>query len=498
MMNLPPSPQGAVSPEEAAQKILARRNARKALLHFTNFTFPAYVADPAHELIAVTLDRVVEGEIKKLMIFAPPQHGKSELVSVRLPAYWLGRHPNDPIIITSYGAALAEKKSRQARSVVQSQEFTQVFGKCATLDLPVELSQDSHAVQNWKLAYHRGEVLAAGVAGPITGNGARLAIIDDPFESWEHAQSQTIRDKIWEWYRNTFRTRVWEGGCIVLIMTRWHEDDLAGRLLAEQGDEWTVLRLPALAETQAERDENDKHLNLPPGQPDPLGREPGEPLCPRRFSKPALLALQKDVGTLGWQSEYQGCPRAAEGNRFKRQYFTIINAVPANIKRWVRYWDKATSTSADACFTAGALLGITEDKQVIIADMVHGRWSSGERRAVMRQTAETDRQQFGHVQIEIEQEPGSSGLDSVQDEIKILSGFAVHPDRPSGNKDVRLEPFAAQAEAGNVKLVQGAWNSAYIEEMCAIPNGKYRDQGDATSGAYNKAAGRGKASADWA
>lgn len=480
-----------MTPEQAAQELLRRRQARKSLLDFTNFTFPRYVADPAHKLIANTLDRCVNGEIHKLMIFAPPQHGKSELVSVRLPAYWLGRRPDDPVIITSYGASLAEKKSRFARGVVQSPEFARAFGKLATvdLDLPVELSQESHAVQNWKLANHRGEVVAAGVGGPITGNGAMLAIVDDPFESWAHAQSETVRRTTYEWYRGTFRERVWEGGCIILIMTRWHEDDLAGRLLAEQGSEWHVLRLPAIAETQQERDENNRRLHLPQGKPDPLGRQPGEPLCPRRYSIKALRELQKDVGSLGWAAEYQGVPRSAEGNRFKRAWFPIVDAIPAAITKWVRYWDKA-ATADGGCYTAGVLLGIAEDtRKVLIEDVVRGQWSSGERDKVMKQTAELDRTRHGNaVQIEIEQEPGSSGVDSISAQIKMLAGFRVHADRVSGSKDVRLEPFAAQAEAGNVELLRGAWNGAFIDEMCAVPNGTYRDQADATGGAYNKLA----------
>jgi len=264
------------------------------------------------------------------MIFAPPQHGKSELASVRLPAFWLGHRPNEPVILASYGASLAENKSRQAREIVESAEYQELFPGITT-------RRDSRAVNHWQLAApHRGSMLAVGVGGPITGHGAMLGIIDDPFENWEQAQSQTIRDKVWEWWRTTFRTRIWEGGAIVLIMTRWHEDDLAGRLLQEQADRWVVLRLPALAETQEERDENDRRLGLPTGQPDPLGREPGEPLCPKRFSRSALEELRRDVGPVAWAAEYQGVPRAPEGNRFKRHWFPIVDAAPAMARR-VRY-----------------------------------------------------------------------------------------------------------------------------------------------------------------
>ncbi len=242
----------SLSPEERAR----REQARTSLLGFTQYTYPFYVADPAHALIARTLDAVVLGQISRLMIFAPPQHGKSHLASVSLPAFWLGRRPEAPVILSSYAASLAESKSRQARYLVESTEFQGLFPGIAT-------RRDSRAVDHWELENHRGGLLAAGVGGPITGHGALLGIIDDPLENWEQAQSWTIREKIWDWYRTTFRTRIWEGGAIVLIMTRWHEGDLAGRLLADQASERTVLRLPAVAESQQDRDANNKRLGLP-------------------------------------------------------------------------------------------------------------------------------------------------------------------------------------------------------------------------------------------
>src|SRR5262249_40793553 len=199
---------------------------------------------------------------------------------------------------------------------------------------------DSGAVDEWHLDGRRGYLKAAGVGGPITGHGGLLGIIDDPLENWEQAQSQVIRDKIWDWFRTTFRTRIWEDGSIVLVQTRWHEDDLAGRLLLEQRGQWQILRLPALAETQVERNFNNTLLGLPPDQPDPLGREPGEPLCPQRYSREALEDLRKDVGSLAWHGQYQGAPRSPEGNRFKRHWFPIVDAAPAELTR-VRYWDKA-------------------------------------------------------------------------------------------------------------------------------------------------------------
>ncbi len=458
----------------------AQPAARQSLLAFTQHTFRRYVAEPAHALIAATLDRVVAGAITRLMIFAPPQSGKSELASVRLPAYWLGKRPNDPVILASYGADLAYSKSRQARTIVESDEYRRLFPTVTT-------RRDSRAVNRWELAApYRGSLLAAGVGGPITGHGALLGIIDDPFENWKQAQSQTIRDQVWEWYRTTFRTRVWEDGAIILIMTRWHADDLAGRLLQTQTGDWTVLRLPALAEDRETRDANDAYLGLPVGQPDPLGRAPGEPLCPLRFSKKALKQLRADVGALAWSAEYQGVPRPREGAWFRRAWFPIVEAAPLACQR-VRYWDKA-GTPGGGAFTAGVLLARAADGLVYVEDVVRGQWGAGERKAVMRQTAQLDAERHGKtgVHIWVEQEPGSGGKESAEDTIRDLAGFVVHADRPTGDKDTRLEPFAAQAQAGNVRLVRGAWNGDYIEEFAALPGGRYRDQADATAGAFNK------------
>lgn len=461
----------------ALEEIQTER-ARRHLLAFTNHTFPAYRAEPAHELIASTLDRVVTGEIDRLMIFIPPQHGKSELSSRRLPAFWFGKHPGWPVILTSYGASLAYSLSRDARQIVESEEYALLFPEVRT-------DPSSRAVDNWRIAGRKGELVAAGVGGPITGHGAMLGIVDDPFENWEQAQSLTVRERVWNWYTKTFRTRIWEGGRIVLIMTRWHEDDLAGRLLAEQGERWAVLRLPAVAETQEERDEASKLLGLPLGQPDPLGREPGEPLCPGRFSAETLAEIQTDVGSLGWFAEYQGTPRAPEGNTFKRGWFEIVGAVPAELDVIVRYWDKAGTADAGT-FTAGVLMA-RAGRVYYVLDVVRGQWSAGRREATIKQTTELDRIQWGsRVATWLEQEGGSGGKESAENTIANLAGYNVHAETVTGSKEVRAQPFAAQAEAGNVKLLRGAWNAAYLAELSAFPNSTYKDQVDGSSGAFSK------------
>jgi len=478
MTNLP------VSQQVAAKELMSRRLARKSLLHFTLRTFPKYRPEPVHVLLCEWLDKVVNREINRLIIIAPPQHGKSQLVSVQLPPFWLGRHPNHPVILTSYAANLAANMSKKARAVVESAEYMRLFPDA-------RIDPSSRAVEDWSLATPNiGSMLSAGLGGAITGRGAGLGIIDDPVENWEQAQSQTYRDRAWEWWKTTFRTRIWEDGAIIVIMTRWHEDDLVGRLLLHQNDDplagrWTIVRLPAVAETQAERDDSNKRLGQPEGELDPLGRAAGDPLSPGRYSKEALASLKRDVGNAAWYSEYQGTPRPMEGNRFKREWFTIVDIVPRAALR-CRYWDKAASITDEACFTAGVLLACTPDGMEYIEDVVRGKWTTHQREEVIKQTAQMDSlRYYNAVQVRVEQEPGSGGLDSARDSIQNLAAYPVSADKVTGSKDVRLEPFARQAEAGNVRLLAGLCNGAYIDEMCSIPNGTFRDQADATAGAHN-------------
>lgn len=456
------------------QKELARRR----LIDFVKWTFPRYKDDRAHRLIASHLDRCAFGDLRRLIITAPPQHGKSELVSIRFPAFWLAHRPDDPVIIASYGASLAQSKSRHARNCVESDEFAELFSDVTT-------DKTSRAVDRWELAKpHRGSLLAVGVGGPITGHGAALGIIDDPFENWEQAQSANQRRKILEWYKGTFRTRIWENAVIVIIMTRWHEDDLVGYLLDEQGEQWTILRLPARAENEEERQQNNRLSRQAPNRPDPLGRKPGEALCPQRFSENELDKIEIDVGPFVWSAEYQQSPQQPGGNKFKREWFDkIVPAAPVNARR-LRYWDLA-ATSGGGAQTAGVLLAIDAENRIYIEDVVVGHWDTDERNSIMKQTALLDKERPTIVHQKFEQEPGSSGVDAAKAILRMLVGFVVSADKVTGSKDVRIEPLVAQAAAGNISLVSGEWNRHFIEELCAIPTGKFRDQGDAASGALN-------------
>lgn len=469
-----------IDPSTAAAELLFRRQARSNFIDFIKYTYPKYIAEPFHYQLASYLDKVCSGEIRRLMVFAPPQSGKSQQTSRHFPAYYLARHPDHPVILTSYASHLAHNMSRDARTIVEGNEYKILFPDVMT-------SEISRAIDHWRLRESRGELIAAGVGGPITGFGALLGIIDDPFENYEQAQSETYREKLWNWYQSTFYSRIWEDGRIILIQTRWHEDDLAGRLIQDQPDRWTVLRYPALAESQEVRDEANSLVGLPEGLPDPLGREEGESLCPKRFSREKYLEVQESVVPHIWYALYQGSPRARAGNRFSKEWFSnaIVGELPKKFEALVRYWDKASATGTRAAYTCGVLMGRYKGEYYVI-DVTRGKWTPSRREIIIKQTAAADRERFGYVRIFVEQEPGSGGKESVDATIKNLAGFTAMADRVTGHKETRSEPFEAQCRARNVKLYRGQWNWEYLEELASFPMGRYKDQVDASSGAFNK------------
>lgn len=390
------------------------------------------------------------------MISMPPRHGKSELCTVRFPVWLLTRNPRLRVIIGAYNQTLANKFSRKAIRIAESELL---------------LADDRRAVEEWETT-SEGGIRAVGVGAGVTGGGGDVILIDDPVKNRDEANSKIYRDKVWDWYTNDLYTRLEPGGAIVLDMARWHDDDLAGRILkSDDAVNWTVLTLPAIAE------ENDA-----------LGRAVGEALCPDRYDLPALERIRKVLGTWSFAALYQQRPVPAEGGMFGRDWFSIAEAVPADGMRWVRWWDKA-ATSGHGDFSAGVLMGTSRDGVYYIADVKRGRWSSGERDAIMKQQAAIDANTMrGLVEIWTEQEPGSGGKDSAQATIKLLAGYAVYAQTSTGSKEVRALPFAAQAEAGNVRLLRGDWNAAYIDELSVFPFGAHDDQVDASSGAFNKLA----------
>lgn len=453
--------------------------ARRRILHFTTYTMPEFQHNWHHEAMCDYLDAFVRLEIKRLIISMPPRHTKSELVSRRLPALILGQDPDTPIIAASYGADLARRMNRDVQRIMDDPAYRYLFPNTTLARSSAKATQRAwvRSGDMFEVVEYNGYYRGTGVGGAITGMGMKYGIIDDPLKNRQDANSPTIREKIWDWYTSTFRTRLAPGGGILLTMTRWHEDDLAGRLLAlaksdSMADQWEILTLPAIAEQPiADYDR----------------RQPGEALWPDRFNLDELSRTRVSLGSYDWNSLYQQRPAPPEGAMFKRAWFTIINALPIACK-FLRYWDKA-ATQDGGDYTVGALWARSPQGRFICVDIVRGQWSSGEREAIIRQTAQLDRQQYGDVKVRGEQEPGSSGVDSAKATVRNLAGFDARFERVTGDKETRAAPLAAQAEVGNVDILSGAWNQKYLDEMTMFPYGANDDQVDASSGAFNALSG---------
>lgn len=322
--------------------------------------------------------------------------------------------------------------------------------------------------------------------GGILGERADLVVIDDPFGSWEDAASETIRNKVYEWYRNTVMSRLKPGGRIVLMHQRLHLDDLAGRLLAEEGDEWEVLFLPAVWEGLNWRGEFQ--------ETDELGRTLGQSVWPEYFTEEFLAEKQKNVGALGWASMYQQRPTPVGGTLFRPALIGRVEAAAAEPLKIVRAWDIASTAPKggnDPDWTVGIKMQRNRNGTYTILDIVRFRGGPEEVRDRIVATAAADAEQHGpgRVQISLPQDPGAAGKYVISDLTKALAGHIVTASPESGDKYTRAMPFAAQVNAGNVNIVTSPDGSthyvrAYVEELELFPAGKKDDQVDASSRAF--------------
>jgi predicted phage terminase large subunit-like protein len=424
------------------------------------------------EVLGNVLQRVADGELRRVMIFEPPRHGKSLQTSRMFSAYYLSRFPSKWVTVASYGAELALDMTRAAKEYY--------------LEGGGELRADQRAAGNWS-TLAGGGMRSAGAGGPLTGRGFDLGIIDDPVKNAEEAASETIRRRHQEWWQSTFRTRAEPDSAIVIIQTRWHTDDLSGWLLGREGSEategWHVVNLPAIAEE-------------PPEIPatctlEPDWREMGQPLCPERYDLPALSALRGGTGPYYWAAMFQQRPAPRGGGMFERAWFEVIGGTPSPVTARVRYWDKAGTAGGDGARTAGVLMARCGNT-FVIEDVVAGRWGATEREKVILQTAQADKVTYGRVETWVEQEPGSGGKESAEATVRMLSlvGLTAQAEAVRGDKALRAEPLAGAASVGNVKLrgvaTETAWVEGFLAEAELFPMGALKDQVDAASGAYNK------------
>jgi predicted phage terminase large subunit-like protein len=412
---------------------------------------------------------VERGEIDRLMILEPPRHGKSEKASVRFPAWFLGRNPFKRIIGCSYNDSLALEFGGRARDVFSSSVHRAVFPD-------VRLSGHSSAEKKWDVEHRAksgqwapaGGYIAAGIGGAITGRGGDVLVIDDPIKNWEEAESLTYRERVWNWYRTTAYTRLEKGGAIIVILTPWHKDDLAGRLLKEQangGDRWHVVKFPAVAT------EDEKH------------RKRGEALWPGKYPLAALERIKQAVGSRAWNALYQMSPIEEDGDIIKRRWWKFFSD-QAQHGRQIRIqsWDTAFKERQSA-----------EDKKRKAAFSCCETWDLDGTgfwlEDVWRgQVGFPDLKRQVKIQAMLHQpdmviiEEKASGISLIQ-ELQLgqqnlpLYGF----DPGTTSKTVRLLEATPLIEGGLVHVKAGQpWTDDFINECSdAGPAAEYMDQVDA-------------------
>lgn len=428
----------------AALELLSRRKARASLIGFTEYTFPAFQAATHHKVIAEALESVERGDCKRLMIFAPPRHTKSELSSRRFPAWFIGRNPAKQIICSTYAQEFADDFGRDVREIVRCAEYKRLFEGVA-------LSEDSQAKNKWRTTAN-GIYVSVGVDGPLTGRGAHLALIDDPFKSRKEAESETVRNNVWHWYTSVLRTRLMPGGAIVLIMTRWHEDDLAGRLLKEMddgGEQWKVVSLPAVTQ--------------------------GEALWPEWFPMTELASIERTLGPRDWASLYMQNPTPDDGEYFKAEWWLEYSSVPTSLNTYIS-GDFAV-TEGDGDFTSLIVWGVDHAGQVFALD----RWT-GQKAA--------DTWIFELVRMMERWKPiafiGEGGpiRRAVEPFLKRVMGernmfTQVEWLTSGGDKASNARSFQAMMSCRRVFWPATSWAEAVKAQLLKFPGGKHDDDVDA-------------------
>jgi predicted phage terminase large subunit-like protein len=309
------------------------------------------------------------------------------------------------------------------------------------------------------------------VGGAITGESLDIGVIDDPIKGRSESMSEVVRNRTWEWFTDDFLPRFSDKGALLMIMTRWHLDDPAGRLI-QHYPALRVLRYPALAVQE------EKYRRI------------GEPLFPELKSLEFLLKQKSMMPQSGWESIYQQNPIVVGGGMFPIEKLKVVNHFDkSEVMATVRYIDKAGTSGSEnenAAFTAGARMHIMKNGGYIISHMMRGQWGALEREENIKTWVEVDASEFDSYEVWVEQEPGSGGKESAESTIRMLAGHRVYADKVTGDKVLRAEPFAAQVQGGNVGLVAGEWVTAFLDEAEVFPAGKWKDQIDAAAGAFSK------------
>jgi predicted phage terminase large subunit-like protein len=404
------------------------------------------------------------GRRPKLALMAPPQIGKSSAVTDFI-AWMAGKDPDLKTIFASYSDELGIRTNVEIQRMIQQPSYRATFA-----DTQIGLAGWQCNTNLIEYAHHAGSFRNTTVLGAITGLQLDLGVIDDPVKGRQQVSSRAMRDRTWDWFTDDFLSRFSNRAGLLVIMTRWHIEDLLGRALEKFAD-IKVLRYPAIAEG------NEPH------------RRKGEALFPELKPLDFLLSQKCAVTQASWESLYQQNPILVGGGELPIEKLKVLLSLNrSNILGSVRYWDKGGSDDDEAAFTAGCLMHRLLDGRYVIEHMARGRWSALDRESWIKACADADSKTCKSIEVWIEQEPGSGGKESAENTIRNLAGKRVHADKVTGSKRVRAEPFAAQVQAGNVFLIAGPWVRDFYDECEAWPNGRYKDQVDAAAGAFNRLA----------
>lgn len=453
------------------QRDQLRADCQASFLAFATQALRSDGYEPAahHRLLIENLEDVLAGRCTRLMVLMPPGSAKSTYATVLFSAFAMNRRRMQ-IIGASHTADLARDFSGKIQQRIDEN------------DLVLNYQLRSRAKIRWYTSTG-GAYLAAGAGSGIPGFRADLAIIDDPMKGRKAADNQGQRDTVWDWYFGDLERRLRVGGAVILIQTRWHEDDLAGRLLKYQRAKWRVVRLQAIYEPAPDDEFG----------PDPLGRQRGELLWEDDgYGFGATLpGIRQDLLGAGalreWSAQYQQNPTPDEGAVFKTGNFTYIDPheIPAGTN-WVRAWDFADTEETgtnDPDRTASVKMGMAPGNRIIVADAAAKTLGPDGVDDHIQMTATADGR---GVKIGIPQDPGSAGKNYAIYQTRRLIGHNIAVSRETGSKGTRAAPFAAQvnAAAGNVTLVRGIWNAPFVAELKAFPSGRHDDMVDAASRAF--------------
>lgn len=490
----------------AVREIVKRKLARVNLLDFIMYTKPDYLAGWFQQLLCRRMDRflqrVVNKEGPRMLVFAPPRHGKTEIVSRRFPAYCLGRYPDMAFIGTSWGNDLASSINRDVQRVICSEEYGELFPDTNLWGKNIRTVADGSYLRNsdiFEVVNHRGVYKSAGRGGGIPGRGGDIILMDDVVKDNEEAFSETVRASTWDWYVNDLYTRKMPGAGILLIITRRHEFDIAGHLLDNMkkgGEQWEVISFPAVAE----HDEFDEDGTLL--------RKEGDPLHKERYSLKELMEIkigtadEPGVGSKVWASLYQQRPSAAEGNLFKREWWKFLRPIKQPIEmgpserrayfrelgilRIIQRWDTALGETKQDDYTSCVTLGIARNRYYII-DVWKGKLQFPDvKRAVQQQFDKWHPQK-----VYVEGGGSASGKATVQ-AMKRECTVPIFETITSTDKVLRADTVSPAVESGFVTILEGGeWCAGFVDNCANFPNAQHDDDVDAFIGAMETAMTKG-------